>query len=121
MFTIPTGIIQFLALAFVDVLTQNRTQIVGKSYGNSRVSVHFKWKSSGARAMSESSSEPLQSFYDCRAIFCPQIIIKNRAVAARSSQSPYGARTTCLWALVLRLVLFIYLFIYFFFFFFFFW
>ena len=51
-FSIHTGIVRFLALAFIDVLSQNRTEIVGKSYGNRRVSARFKWKSHGARAMS---------------------------------------------------------------------
>ena len=50
--TFHTGIVRFLVLAFDDVLSQNRTEIVGKSYGNRRVSVHFKRKSYGARAMS---------------------------------------------------------------------
>ena len=41
MLTIRTGIVPYLALAFVG--------IVGKSYGNRRVSAHFKWKSYGNR------------------------------------------------------------------------
>ena len=50
--TIQKGVVRFLALAFVDILSHNRTEIVGKSYGNRRISAHFKWKSYGARAMS---------------------------------------------------------------------
>ena len=33
----------FFALSFVDVLSQNRMEIVGRSYGNRRVSADFKW------------------------------------------------------------------------------
>ena len=51
-FKIHTGIVRFLVLAFVDVLSQSRTEIVGKSYGNRRVSAHFKCKSYVALAMS---------------------------------------------------------------------
>ena len=46
------GHARFRALAFVDILSQNRTEIVEKPYRNRRVSTHFKWKSYGARVMS---------------------------------------------------------------------
>ena len=52
MLTIRTGIVRFLALAFVHVLSQNRTEIVGKSYGNRRISEHFKYKSCNVRVES---------------------------------------------------------------------
>ena len=42
MFTINIGIVLFLALAYVDILSQNRTEIVGKAYGNRRVSADFR-------------------------------------------------------------------------------
>ena len=33
---------RFLAMASVDILSQNRTKILRKSYGQCRVSAHFK-------------------------------------------------------------------------------
>ena len=90
------GHLQFLVLAFVDVLSKTRTNIVGQSYGNRRISARFKWKSNGARAMSVRSPynfwlSPCGLPYDRRTIFCPQISIKIRVVTARSSQSLHTA------------------------------
>ena len=36
---IQTSIVRFLALAFVDIQSQERMKIVGKSYGNRKVHV----------------------------------------------------------------------------------
>ena len=48
-----TGIVRFLALAFVESFSQNRMEIVEKSYEfYRRISAHFKWKLYGVRAMS---------------------------------------------------------------------
>ena len=100
MFTIDTGIVRFLALACVDVLSQNRTMIVGESYGNHRVFTHFNWKSCGARAMSVRSpydfwaiAVSLRSPYDC---LSPNYHKKSCGDRTIIAGSPYGAHTTCL-------------------------
>ena len=89
-FTIHTGVVRFLALALVDVLSQNRTEIVEKyteivGYwhtlsGNRTEPVRCPWKS--LRFL----TEPLRSPYDRRKNFGPKIIIQTRMVTTLSLQ-----------------------------------
>ena len=59
---------------FVHVLSQNRTEIVGRSYGNRKVSAEFKWKSYRAHAMSvRSPYETMWSPYDRRTDIVPKL------------------------------------------------
>ena len=103
------GVVRVLALAFVDVLSQNRTEIVGKLYGNRRVSAHFQWKSYGVHAMS------VRSRYDFWLSPCglytivvrffflfPNYHKKSCGVRTIIAGSPYVARTTYLRATVLQ-------------------
>ena len=72
------GHVRFLAMAFVDVLSQNCTEIVGKSYGNRRVSIHFKVETvQNPYGVREESlrflTEHLRSRYDRDTIFVPKL------------------------------------------------
>ena len=72
-FTIHTGIVRFLVLAFFDVLSRNCLEIVGK-----RVSAHFKLKSYRARAMAvRSPYDFLRSPYDSRTMLGVRTILIN--------------------------------------------
>ena len=95
--TVHIGIVRFFALALVDVLGLNHTEIVR----NRRVSTYFKWRSYGAsrcpysvpRTSDQAIAVSLRPSY----AFCPQIIIQKSCGYRRVSvRRPCGATTTCL-------------------------
>ena len=93
-YTIHTGIVRLLVLAFIDVSSQNCKKIVGRLYRNRRVSAEFKWKSYEAHVMSVRSpydffSEPLQSPYDH--LMSPNYHTKSCGDGTIIAGSPYDA------------------------------
>ena len=93
--TMHIGIVRFFALALVDVLGLNHTEIVS----NRRVSTYFKWRSYGAsrclygvpRTSDEATAVSLRPSY----AFCPQVIIQKSC-----GHRPCDAATTCLRAAI---------------------